>query len=94
MIIGGNTMNDAVLKTLKQKDYIVKSFLFKIASELKLSTSEVLLLIYFLNQDRPSFDIEKIKSELFLDEEEIKGAYSKLITTAFFDFNCITISSA
>ena len=39
-------MNEVVFKTLKQKDFIVKSFVLKVATELNLSLSDTILLIY------------------------------------------------
>lgn len=72
-------MNEAVFKTLKQKDYIVKSFLFKVATELKLSLNDLILLIYFLNQDIPTLDINKIENETYLSEDEILEAYTNLL---------------
>ena len=43
-------MNEVVFKTLKEKDFIIKNYLIKVALELKLSLNETLLLVYFMNQ--------------------------------------------
>ena len=40
-------MNEVVFKTLKEKDFIIKNFLIKVALELKLSLNETILLVYF-----------------------------------------------
>ena len=72
-------MNEVVFKTLKEKDYIIKNFLIKVALELKLSLNETILLVYFMNQEEPTLNIENITSNVYLNEEEIMQAYSRLI---------------
>ena len=72
-------MNEVVLKTLKEKDFIIKNFLIKVALELKLSLNETILLVYFMNQEEPTLNIENITSNVYLNEEEIMQAYSRLI---------------
>ena len=59
-------MNEVVYKTLKKKDFIVKSFIFKIATELKLSLQETMVIIYFMNQEIPVFNLESMKENLYL----------------------------
>ena len=41
-------MNEVVFKTLKEKDFIVKNYLLKVAADLKLTLNDTLLLIYFM----------------------------------------------
>ena len=53
-------MNEVVFKTLKQKDFIVKSFVLKVATELNLSLSDTILLIYLSNQEVPILDVDNI----------------------------------
>lgn len=73
-------MNEVVFKTLKEKDFIIKNFLIKVALELKLSLNETLLLIYFMNQEEPTLNIPNITSNIYLNEKEIMEAFSKLIS--------------
>ena len=72
-------MNEVVFKALKEKDFIIKNFLIKVALELKLSLNETILLVYFMNQEEPTLNIENITSNVYLNEEEIMQAYSRLI---------------
>lgn len=72
-------MNEVVFKTLKEKDFIIKNFLIKVALELKLSLNETMLLVYFMNQEEPTLNIPNITSSIYLKEEEIMAAFSKLI---------------
>ena len=72
-------MNEVVFKTLKEKDFIIKNYLIKVALELKLSLNETLLLVYFMNQEEPTLNIPSITSNIYLKEEEIMAAFSKLI---------------
>lgn len=72
-------MNEIIFKTLKEKDFIVKNYIFKVALELKLTLQDTILLIYFMNQEEPSLNIEKIKYQTYLTEEEIMESFSKLI---------------
>jgi DNA replication protein len=82
-------MNQAVYSTLKQKDFIVKNFLFKVATELDLSTNELILLIYFVNQETPIFDPEKIASQTYLNVDAAIEAYTRLL-----GINLITIDNS
>ena len=63
-------MNEVVFKTLKEKDFIIKNFLIKVALELKLSLNETILLVYFMNQEEPTLNIENITSNVYLNEED------------------------
>lgn len=73
-------MNEVVFKTLKEKDFIIKNFLFKVAIDLKLTLQETILLIYFMNQEVPTLNIENITLNTYLSEEEIMEAFTKLIS--------------
>lgn len=73
-------MNEVVFKTLKEKDFIIKNFIIKVAVDLKLGLNETLLLIYFMNQDEPTLNIPNITSTIYLTEEEIMESFSKLIS--------------
>ncbi len=72
-------MNEVVFKTLKEKDFIVKNYIFKIATELHLSLNETFLLIYFMNQEEPVLNVENIKATIYLSEEEIMEAFTRLM---------------
>lgn len=72
-------MNDLVFNTLKEKDFIAKSYLLKVAVSLKLSLSDFLLLLYLTNQEEPTLNVENIKKYTFLSEDEIMESYTKLI---------------
>ncbi|MDE5630660.1 MAG: DnaD domain protein [Bacilli bacterium] len=72
-------MNEVVFNTLKGKDFVVKNFLIKVATELKLSLNETLLLIYFLNQEEPTLNIQNITNNIYLTEEEIMEAFTRLM---------------
>lgn len=73
-------MNEVVFNTLKGKDFVVKNFLIKVATELKLSLNETLLLIYFLNQEEPTLNIQNITSNIYLSEEEIMESFTRLMS--------------
>ena len=45
-----------------------------------LSLNEAILIIFFMNQETPILDIDGIKEEAYLSEEEIMEAYEKLVT--------------
>lgn len=82
-------MNEVVFKTLKEKDFIVKNFLIKVAIELKLSLNETVLLIYFMNQEEPTLNIENITSNMYLTENEIMEAFSRLVSINLISINVI-----
>lgn len=72
-------MSNSLLEGLvKDKDYNFKKQLFKIAKDYDLSINELLLLIYFLNQDSPTLDTIVIKSITYLDEKEILENFTHL----------------
>ncbi len=82
-------MNEIVYNTLKKKDYIVKNFLLKIIKDMDLSLNEAILIIYFMNQETPVLDIDNIKEEAYLSEEEIMEAYEKLVTIGILETKVI-----
>lgn len=72
-------MSNTILEGLvKDKDYNFKKQLFKVVKDFNLSINELLLLIYFLNQDHPILDTNLIKSVTFLEEKEILEAFTAL----------------
>lgn len=72
-------MSNSILEGLiKEKDYTFKKLLFKLIKDFDLTLEELLLLIYFINQDKPVFDIKKISIITYLDINEIMSAFSSL----------------
>lgn len=72
-------MSNSILEGLiKEKDYTFKKLLFKLIKDFDLTLDELLLLIYFINQDKPVFDIKKISIITYLDNNEIMSAFSSL----------------
>jgi DNA replication protein len=72
-------MSNSILEGLiKEKDYTFKKLLFKLIKDFDLTLEELLLLIYFINQDKPVFDIKKISIITYLDNNEIMSAFSFL----------------
>jgi DNA replication protein len=80
-------MNEVVFKTLKQKDFIVKSFVLKVAAELDLTLADTILLIYLSNQEIPVLDIENIKETTYLTEEKILESFGKLTSMNLIQVN-------
>ena len=61
-------MNAKVLDLLKQRDYIVPSFLIEKYSTLGINAEDVILLIYLINQNTPIIcDYQKISNDLNSD---------------------------
>lgn len=72
-------MSNSILEGLiKDKDYTFKKLLFKLIKDFDLSLEELLLLVYFINQDKPVFDIKKISLITYLSSNEIMAAFSSL----------------
>ena len=72
-------MSNSILEGLiKEKDYTFKKLLFKRIKDFDLSLEELLLLVYFINQDKPVFDIKKISLIIYLSSNEIMAAFSSL----------------
>ena len=72
-------MNELVFNTLKEKDFIIKSYLLKVAISLNLDLNDFILLVYLTNQEEPSLNIENIKKYTFLSEDAIMESYTKLL---------------
>lgn len=74
-------MSNSILEGLiKEKDYTFKKLLFKLIKDFNLTLEELLLLIYFINQDKPVFDIKQISVVTYLDKNKIMAAFSSLTT--------------
>lgn len=72
-------MSNSILEGLiKEKDYTFKKLLFKLIKDFNLTLEELLLLIYFINQDKPVFDIKRISLITYLNNNQIMSAFSSL----------------
>ena len=72
-------MSNSILEGLiKEKDYTFEKLLFKLIKDFDLSLEELLLLVYFINQDKPVFDIKRISLITYLSSNEIMAAFSSL----------------
>ena len=72
-------MNNVIYDTLRKKDFVVKNYLVKVSHELSLDLNDMLLLIYFMNQENPTLDFEHITKTIYLTEEEAMASYDKLL---------------
>lgn len=70
---------------LLSKQFVVSEIVIKEALKNKLSLSEFLLLVYFINSDLKVFDLNKIKELLGLNEKEILEAFNGLTNKKFID---------
>jgi len=70
--------NEVIYNIIKNKDYIIRPFLFKIIKENNLDINETLLLLYLTNQEHPELDLKLINSITTLTNEEIITSFSSL----------------
>lgn len=70
--------NEVIYNIIKNKDYIIRPFLFKIIKENNLDVNETLLLIYLTNQEHPELDLNLINQITSLDRNEIMTSFSSL----------------
>lgn len=83
-------MNSNILeKIIKKKDYIIKQEMFNIINEYKLTIEEFLLLVYFLNQDIPTFDIETISKTINITINKILDAFTSLTNKGLINLNVV-----
>jgi len=71
-------MNKQIELIIKKKDYVIKNFVFDIVKNLELTLNDTLLLIFFLNQEKPLLDLNLIKETIKLTEIEIMESFSNL----------------
>lgn len=83
-------MNNVIYNTLKKKDFVVKNYLIKVAHELSLDLNDLLLLIYFMNQENASLDLDNIKNEIYLNESEVMESYDKLLELELIESKTVT----
>ena len=70
--------NEVIYDIIKNKDYIIRPFLFKIIKENNLDINETLLLIYLSNQEHPVLELNLIRNLTSLTNEEILSAFTSL----------------
>jgi len=70
--------NEVIYNIIKNKDYIIRPFLFKIIKENNLDINETLLLLYLTNQEHPELDLKLINNITTLNNEEIITSFSSL----------------
>ena len=72
-------MNSSFLEQyVKAKDYVLRKELFPLIWEYKLNLEEVLLLIYFMNEDVPTFDVEQINKITMISVNKILDSFTSL----------------
>ncbi|MBQ3021001.1 MAG: DnaD domain protein [Bacilli bacterium] len=81
--------NEVIYNIIKNKDYIIRPFLFKIIKENKLDINETLLLIYLTNQEHPELDLKLINKITTLNNEEILSSFSSLTKKGLISTNII-----
>lgn len=83
-------MNSNFLESLiKGKDYIIKKELFPLIFEYKLTLEECLLLIYFMNQDSPTFDVELINKITCISVNKILDSFTSLTNKGLINIDVI-----
>ncbi len=72
-------MNNKVLDLLKERDYVVPSFLINKYKELSLSSDDVIMLIYLINMNKPLIcDYQKISNDLNIDVVSVMSKINTL----------------
>lgn len=83
-------MNSNFLESLiKGKDYVIKKEFFPLIFEYKLTLEECLLLIYFMNQDSPTFDVELINKITFISVNKILDSFTSLTNKGLINIDVI-----
>ena len=83
-------MNSNFLENLiKGKDYIIKKEFFPLIFEYKLTLEECLLLIYFMNQDSPTFDVELINKITCISVNKILDSFTSLTNKGLINIDVI-----
>lgn len=81
-------MNTKVIEIIGQKNYVVPSFLLKNYKSLNITCSNLILLIYLLNLDRPIVcDYEKFSKELNMDLKEVMNEINNLVEAKLIEIN-------
>lgn len=83
-------MNNNFLESLiKGKDYVIKKEFFPLIFEYKLTLEECLLLIYFMNQDSPTFDVELINKITYISVNKILDSFTSLTNKGLINIDVI-----
>lgn len=73
-------MNDKAINILKERDYVVPSFLIKNYRDLGISPKNVLLLIYLINLKEPIVcDYQQIRTDLNMDIKDLMADINELV---------------
>lgn len=83
-------MNSSFLEQyVKAKDYVLRKELFPLIWEYKLNLEEVLLLIYFMNEDVPTFDVEQINKITMISVNKILDSFTSLTNKGLINIDVI-----
>lgn len=87
-------MNSSFLEQyVKAKDYVLRKELFPLIWEYKLNLEEVLLLIYFMNEDVPTFDVEQINKITMISVNKILDSFTSLTNNGLISIDVIKENS-
>ena len=87
-------MNSSFLEQyVKAKDYVLRKELFPLIWEYKLNLEEVLLLIYFMNEDVPTFDVEQINKITMISVNKILDSFTTLTNKGLISIDVIKENS-
>ena len=87
-------MNSSFLEQyVKAKDYVLRKELFPLIWEYKLNLEEVLLLIYFMNEDVPTFDVEQINKITMISVNTILDSFTSLTNKGLISIDVIKENS-
>ncbi len=87
-------MNSSFLEQyVKSKDYVLRKELFPLIWEYKLNLEEVLLLIYFMNEDVPTFDVEQINKITMISVNKILDSFTSLTNKGLISIDVIKENS-
>ena len=87
-------MNSCFLEQyVKAKDYVLRKELFPLIWEYKLNLEEVLLLIYFMNEDVPTFDVEQINKITMISVNKILDSFTSLTNKGLISIDVIKENS-
>ncbi len=87
-------MNSSFLEQyVKAKDYVLRKELFPLIWEYRLNLEEVLLLIYFMNEDVPTFDVEQINKITMISVNKILDSFTSLTNKGLISIDVIKENS-
>lgn len=87
-------MNNSFLEQyVKARDYVLRKELFPLIWEYKLNLEEVLLLIYFMNEDVPTFDVEQINKITMISVNKILDSFTSLTNKGLISIDVIKENS-